>query len=1040
MSMASKHSGFRAFLENRNEVLTIFYHAFREASPDIRLDDMFKSQRDAAIETLRAVHNAAIHSIRDKDRSREGQPLRDPHVRAREKGRRRPHAVYVLNGGRGTGKTSTLLALEKYLQVMRTDLDHRAPANPLTRANPAASEHLQNLRQDLDLALRDVKRAGSNKQTALVMPIVISNDMEDDEQVMMPLFSEFAEAIDVALEETGIDNTRKKDLADLKEELASRVVQPWLYSKRLGLEALKDDSLDFDDFSERYSSMARRSFQRMDSWYGFVERALDVLGYEVLVPIFDDTDLRPTRDGNVLDEISAYLSSPRIITLMAADIPNWQLALEYGALPARGNLEALALLETEADNTIAEMVTSRIRAARAKLNKVLPPNSRLNICMRSRSELDEIFRRSPRSNTSNVGTSDAGPPVVPTYTALCVGLFQYFGEQGGLPGISLKSRQHKDNQPTRARLEEDDMQRDALTWWMLNSAYSGLPANTVRSYMQFLRPVLEGLCLENHNIVLEETYVHPFALLCRHDGMIKPLDDAHGDVPSYISTIMRALQTDEENANEVSGSSFGWNIQGGIPDEQRYRISVVDLWLDVELARHKLDIELVDGAAAWYPSSIGNIAGFENTARHDLKLGVSGFYPSLPIPANCIYTYQLRYLDQLLGRAKVGPRKTNLPKRLLAGRDAHIDERVWDEFLIDLTATNRLEKLKQLGESLAIVRATSPLGLGFEQEEEIENFIFPALATICDYMNLIEGDGFSVLQKIVSNNEENAMYRRTTIGDIFNDFQKNKLSEIAHSSRLEEFKLLVLAIQDFAAWQQDINYYATCWVSAVHLAVLGGDFTTHGTMRAPLPISLSFSDHQKDRLQKITASSKIIFETKSLRTKILYAIAIADICQHAMRINMSPDETDDDKMTAWTKILEFVKEAESLLGKLIEGPTIKARDQKTVSEFLKVIDKTYIVPDETKMVAENLLEAQMARTWYFPDMSDEMLAEMKMRLNQANSEIRKGLKSFGQEYQREKLDEKGLRLVEALSALFVGLSELDAVKIAHDYQRSTRSA
>ena len=133
------------------------------------LTKLYTAQREAVVEIISAIHAIAIESYQNDPRDDEAtlpSSLRDL---------KRPHHSFLINGIRGSGKTTTLVTLRAYLARLRLN------PNRMQRSTDAEIEVANTV---IHLALEAVKGPDGDKSVGLVIPVVFSEDMEDGESPM----------------------------------------------------------------------------------------------------------------------------------------------------------------------------------------------------------------------------------------------------------------------------------------------------------------------------------------------------------------------------------------------------------------------------------------------------------------------------------------------------------------------------------------------------------------------------------------------------------------------------------------------------------------------------------------------------------------------------------------------------------------------------------------------------------------------------------------------------------------------------------------
>lgn len=559
---------------NATHALTgLRFGAFKFAS----LQKLFGSQRDALIAIVEAVHRVASTSYRDK-RHRPTAPPSEKDLLSldQESYFDRPHHAFVIDGERGSGKTTVLLTLYGYIKAMRFD-------NALAPGPMSADD---TIRADLaTMNLPPVPGASGNERVALLLPIVFPETMETHESAMEAVFAHMDQILMRALDDTKVEDERYRQLENLQNWLRQRIGAAWMYSRKIGEQALTNDALTYDEFVIRRAEHNRRSYTRIDTWRYFVDRFLDALGYEVLVLSFDDSDLVPEAADDIMRSIRVYFSHARIVSLMAVEMRTLHDTLSLFKLTQRSP----GLLKHE-PNLLNDLVALEKSNIAAQLDKVLPTTLRHRL-ETAPDQLDLIF-------------------------------------DGNYLDFCRQAFQRASNEPNG--------RRDALSWWLLAGPYVDLVSDTVRrivalhaaatgamrnfdaallaySKLNVLDQVIGGRLDGVRDAILEDRLRRRSAIAAnRYEFM-----DFHGHVASAIEALLVEFALDRELASRgLDASAF--------PELVR--------WLESSDGH-----PVSGGPELWSPTV--------PTPDPDRPTGVAALFPDLLLPRNCLYLADLRVLN-----------------------------------------------------------------------------------------------------------------------------------------------------------------------------------------------------------------------------------------------------------------------------------------------------------------------------------------------------------------------------------------------------------
>ena len=182
----------------------------------------------------------------------------------------RPSYVFLIDGPRGSGKTSLTLTLRKYLSALgtgpcdpnveeqlRKDLTRQPGGNSKKKKrskNSPNNSACDSAPQTIDfLAPFDLR---NEKRRAIhALDVIFPDHMETYESIMEAILARMTIALDDeitmlnAMEgRSSQTNKRLAQAEQLRDELRSKVTRGWYFARRLGVEALLNDSINFDQY------------------------------------------------------------------------------------------------------------------------------------------------------------------------------------------------------------------------------------------------------------------------------------------------------------------------------------------------------------------------------------------------------------------------------------------------------------------------------------------------------------------------------------------------------------------------------------------------------------------------------------------------------------------------------------------------------------------------------------------------------------------------------------------------------------------------
>jgi hypothetical protein len=342
--------------------------------------DLFRSQLTILRRVLTGIYVIADREARNEtDGKTENGREQDVH---------HPHQVFLIDGARGSGKTSLLLTIQhnlKYLGrpqkwVSRDDAETPPPRLFSDRDNK--SKEVLRFQQEHSVL-------GTRRQTAFYLPVLFPSDLEMDQSIMEGLVARMIRSIDEAKEyrqreeqKEGYDPWKKqqdgferfeqwkKKAEALVKKANSEVAKGWFLSKNTGIDAILRDSADYKDYLTKRGEANVASFERVKVWRDFVKRFLDFFNSELLLVFFDDTDVAPETTRDILHTMRIFLDNPRIVTVIAANLHAMRQSVLLDGMRELRN--PMGALRSEANDTARDWRRFVRRQIEEYLEKVLP--------------------------------------------------------------------------------------------------------------------------------------------------------------------------------------------------------------------------------------------------------------------------------------------------------------------------------------------------------------------------------------------------------------------------------------------------------------------------------------------------------------------------------------------------------------------------------------------------------------------------------------------------------------------------------------------
>lgn len=244
---------------------------------------------------------------------------------------RQPHQAFLIDGPKGAGKSTLLLNLRSALAQIGPrrlcgTLPNTFAVEDLEKTFPG---HFKWLADDQGLRV-----LGQPRRLVHALPVIRPDTMEVSESIIECIFAEMAAQLDEMEQRGRTDGSYGDDWAvayrqldpkaeaakKLKRELHTHVAKGWYFARQLGVEALMNDSMNFDEYISRRSSEAVVSHRRVTRWMEYVNAYLDLFDAEMLAIFLDDTDISSELTSAILHSVRMFFCHPRIVVLMAGNM------------------------------------------------------------------------------------------------------------------------------------------------------------------------------------------------------------------------------------------------------------------------------------------------------------------------------------------------------------------------------------------------------------------------------------------------------------------------------------------------------------------------------------------------------------------------------------------------------------------------------------------------------------------------------------------------------------------------------------------------
>lgn len=350
------------------------------------LAELHPSQRRTTERIIASIQRIALSNYEDSARERRSEPSMGQHQRRTDiirEEQARPHNVFLIDGARGTGKTTALLNISRSL-------------NYLTLAGWAESVQGGDTGGYADIKVATSVR-GVRRQTAHLLPIVMPHNLAKHQTLMDAILAQIHHSLAKmdgpnAFVDKRLEDGPWRDVAQLQQKL-QEVYSGWISSRQDGIQVAIQDSFDFSDFVEKQATYGVHSYRRIDLWHDFVDQFLNYAGCQLLIIIIDDIDLDTKFSHKIIEDVKQYLASPRIVTIAAADMSLLRHEMIRDQYDSRIDLSKFILdfsVKTSSSNALIQYLQDCNDTVTANIDKIFPVSYRNFIGLVTRSDFDQL--------------------------------------------------------------------------------------------------------------------------------------------------------------------------------------------------------------------------------------------------------------------------------------------------------------------------------------------------------------------------------------------------------------------------------------------------------------------------------------------------------------------------------------------------------------------------------------------------------------------------------------------------------------------------
>jgi len=695
---------------------------FRAENPD----HLLASQRPAIQAILKKFARIAIGVLNDSSR----RPLDyAPGGQAVNKTARdaadinRPHHVFCIDGGRGSGKTYTLLSLDWALHQI----------SDLRRGKPAEWRKFFEEPQCIGVGTLKALEHLEPRLTSVahVLRIIFPGDMVAGESVMEMIFAAMNEQLAISMEvlrrQDEGSSSRRKKAEELRAKLRDEVERGWYFARRFGLEAIIRDSADYRDLIERFEEESQKASNRIKAWRDYMDEYLDFHHAATLVILLDDSDVQAELTHDILHSIRMFLNHPRIVSVLAGNIRSMRNSLLH--ISMQRIAPSIKALENDNRRTAIDWRQIERKAVEDYLEKVLPPAQRLVLRL---PELGHAAgRRAAESDFEKIAGKDLlDLCIARTDAARAAFLSAKFS-------LAIKRELNESDAPTVIRGRELE---EFLSWWVFGNRYAAsLAPRSARQIATFRELFAEDLSGEAATAKGGDGLGRPAPQ--RKFRTKKRLTVMLHDIPENYALIQRLgdqdanfvswIRQQETESNWVGQRMFRINQRESY--HRHYTYDYIRYRLDVGLA-----MPLRDNTEEMVPAGLlPRLRGrrymrrfFQpgQMPRQQRRYGVARWIDHAAVPGNCIYLYDLAALpdismisDREVNKSAMDQSSDILPRdhregsweASLPGRWVELIQDEQDELMLRYFTEIVCERLKETGAitSAAIMLELNPLDI-----------------------------------------------------------------------------------------------------------------------------------------------------------------------------------------------------------------------------------------------------------------------------------------------------------------------------------------
>lgn len=570
--------------------------------------------------------------------------------------RREPIITFLIDGVRGAGKTSLALTIRRYINLYSIEQAGGVSETDewgeiFAESNGAASP-------------TRLKEFPGNRTSFHTLPMLKPDDMDVSESIMEAIFAQMLIKLKISISELEASETDERRLAEarkLRDRLNNDVAKGWYFAKRLGVEALLNDSMSFEDYIDRRADEASSSHNRVNAWREFVVDYLDFYGSQMLGIFIDDTDISRHLVVDLLHSIRMFFGHPRIFSVVAANLHTTRQRLLADTMSELSDaFRTLRTLDSYTASFWREFERDNLEEY---LAKVFPRQLR-NFIKLGDQDIRELLNISPDQTTC--GDNSFIQFCTSQMSSRVTNVLRNAKETKPLVGYHIDFPSTRFNPTTAAHVEPRPVE-DYLALWLLRNHYAAqLTPRSARHLNQFTDMIAQGPLSQNAvNVHRRRVAVAIFTEPLNFQ-IVQRLTD-------HDSNVMDWINSQTVSSNWRGGRELKINKLTLTPKSPSYHYILFRLDLEFAKPDHanqnaNFPMSLLpepSGRKVWTPEiwQLSNRDSFERALRRGNSPGTKGSSPRLRlrqdlqglartfsspvIPANCLYLKDLRALPDL---------------------------------------------------------------------------------------------------------------------------------------------------------------------------------------------------------------------------------------------------------------------------------------------------------------------------------------------------------------------------------------------------------